>query len=264
MQAAAVRAALWYTSGAVWSIAGVGIGALAIVIGAVATYRSDFPRRRLYIFVSSTTSLLYRSETQLMGLEVRNEGHVLTDPHLVTVEVVSRGRRDIPESSFDGPIELDFGTEIVALIECVSVAKPETVPAPRAATTATALHVGPAVLARDHRVSYRVLVNGNARVVGECSLTDVDVRHDSPAQTTNSLAELTLAAGLAFPVAGFIVSLVLPLGQVIPPVLALEIVGILAVLAGIRLAPPGVSGGGHSVPTRGYRRSPRMWSRRRS
>lgn len=255
---AAVRAALWYASTTFWSIAGVSIGALAIVIGAVTTYRSDYPRRRLYLFVSSTTSLRHRSTSQLMGLEVHDEGHVLSDPHLMTVEVISRGRRNIPEDSFNGPITLDFGTEIVAVIESVSVARPETVPAPRMATTATALHIGPALLGRDHRLSYRVLVNGNAHVIGECSLTGVDVRHDSPAQITNNLAELTLAAGLAFPVAGFIVSLVLPLSQVIPPVLALEIVGIFAILGGVRLAPSDMPGGGHSIPTRGYRRSPPM------
>lgn len=177
-----------------------------------------------------------------MGVEVRDEGCVLTDPHLVTVEIVSRGRRGIPEDSFDGPIRLNFGTEIVAVIESVSVARPEAVPAPRMSTTATALHVGPASLGRDHALSYRVLVNGYASVVGECSLRDVDVRHTSPAQLTNSLAELALASGLAFPVAGFIISLVLPLGQVLPPVLALEIVGILAILAGVRLTPTGRSG----------------------
>jgi hypothetical protein len=231
------RATLWYTSGRFWSIAGVSIGALAIVVGVVATYCSDYPRRRLYIFVSSTTSLLHRSGSQLMGLEVRDEGHVLSDPHLVTVEVISRGRRDIPEDRFDGPIVLDFGTDIVAVIESVSAAKPQTAPAPSVTTTATALHIGPTLLRRDHKLSYRVLVNGNPRVVGECPLTDVDVRHDSPAQLTNTLAELTLAAGLSFPVAGFVISLVLPLGQLISPVLALEIVGILAILAGIRLAP---------------------------
>ena len=163
----------------------------------------------------------------------------------MTVEVISRGRRDIPEDSFNGPIKLDFGTEIVAVIEAVSVAKPRIVPAPRMTTTATALHIGPTQLTRDHTLSYSVLVNGSACVVSELSLTGVDVCLGSPTPRVNTLAELALAVGLAFTVAGFIVSLVLPLDQVMPPVLALEIVGTLAIFAGVRLAPEDMPGNGH-------------------
>jgi hypothetical protein len=186
--------------------------------------------------------LRHSSGGQPSGLEIRYDGHVLSDPHLVTVEIISCGRRDIPQDRFDGPIKLDFGTEILAVIESVSVARPRTVPAPRTTTTATALYIEPTLLACDHELYYRVLVNGDAHVVGECSLTGADVRRGSPMPSTNNLAELALAAGLAFTVAGFVVSLVLPLGQVIPPVLALEIVGILAILAGVRLTPRGTSG----------------------
>lgn len=234
---ATLRAAVWYTSGTFWSVAGVGIGALAIVMGAVTTYRSDNPRRRLYIFASSTTHLRHVSGGQLTGLEIRNDGRVLNDPHLVTVEIISRGRCGIPPESFDGPIELDFGAEIVTVLESISAATPEAVPAPVVTRTATALQVGPALLAREHKISYRILVDGDAHFVGKHSLVNVDVRLGSPTQRTNKLAELTLAAGLAFAVAGFIVSLALPLDGLVPRVLAVEIVGILAILAGFRLAP---------------------------
>jgi len=228
---------LWYTSAAFWSMTGVGIGALAIVIATMSTYRSNNPRRRLYIFESSTVPLLAGSGDRPNRLEIRDEGRVLNDPRLVTVQVICRGRRDIPPDMFAGPITLDLGTEIIAVIESTSVATPSTIPVPRMTTTTTALHIGPALLARDHSLSYSVLVDGNVSVAGQCSLPGVDIRGGRPTQSANNLAELALAVGLAFPVAGFIVSLVLPLGQVIPPVLALEIIGMLAILAGVRLAP---------------------------
>lgn len=58
-----------------------------------------------------------------LGLEVRARGERLTDPHVATAHVASRGRRDIRKDAFDGPIQLHFRARIVGILETSCITK---------------------------------------------------------------------------------------------------------------------------------------------
>jgi hypothetical protein len=166
----------WYMSGTLWAIAAVLVGVVVGIITVWATFRSASPRRRLYVGLSSITPLLDRTGKELEGLEVRHKGSPLRDPYFVTVEIISRGRRDIPRTNFDGPIEIDLSVDVVALLEAQSFAKPLTVPGPMYLTTARGVQVQPALIARNHRLTYSLLVNGEPNLILRCPLENVDVR----------------------------------------------------------------------------------------
>lgn len=185
----------WYSSGTFWAIAAFAVAVVAIPVGAWAAFRSANPRRRLYIGLANTTPLMHGAGKQVEGLEVRHQGNILTDPQLTTVKIISRGWRDIPKAAFDGPIELDFSTEVIALLGSRSKAKPAVVPAPAVRVTSSGLLVEPSLLTRDHQLSYVLLINGEPTLSTRCSLENVDVRLElpNPTQTNKTLNVATYA-----------------------------------------------------------------------
>jgi hypothetical protein len=187
----------WYASGTFWAIAGV---VVAIIFGTgaiVAAYRSQNPRRRLNVYVSSSTPLVHE-KGKLLALEVRSDGEVLKNPHLVTVVIVVRGRRDIRKDAFDGPIELMFGARIVGVLEANSATKVPGTPVPEFGNFRNALKIEPALLRRDHKLTFTVLVEGQHSPKFKAVVPiEADVRMESPLQPELRTARYVLAAAVA-------------------------------------------------------------------
>ncbi|MEU9686756.1 hypothetical protein [Amycolatopsis japonica] len=171
----------WYASSTFWAIAGVAV-AIVFGIGAiVAAYRSQNPRRRLYVYVASATPLMHEKGRDL-AIEVSIAGRAVEDPYLVTVHVVVRGRRDIRKDDFDGPIRLRFGSRIVGLLERTSTTVVPATPAPEVThqPDSDLLEVAPALLRRDHELTYTLLLEGGEPALDPEVPIVADIRETEP------------------------------------------------------------------------------------
>ncbi len=169
--------AKWYTSGTFWAGAGVVVAVLTAVAVVWVTLTVGFPRRRLYYGMPTTAPLLTAPAGVRSDLELRHRGTLLTNPRVLTVQILSRGRKDIPGDAYDDhqPLQLDVGAGIVEVLQITS--KPETLPAPQITADGTSLKIGPSLIGKRHEITITVLTDG-----GEPSLTcqspliDVQVR----------------------------------------------------------------------------------------
>jgi hypothetical protein len=92
----------WYTSGTFYAATGV---IAVVVIGAVTIWATLFvgsTKRRLTYSLADDTPLLARTTALAPAdLEVLYQGQRLVAPRVVSVRLVSRGRRDIGSDDFD-------------------------------------------------------------------------------------------------------------------------------------------------------------------
>jgi hypothetical protein len=181
----------WYSSGTFWSIAAVAVGLIAIIVGAWAAFRSANPHRNLYIFIDSSIALLWTPRGLDGGVEVRIGGRTLTAPHVVTIEIISRSARDIPKTAFDdAPLTLNLGVPVVAILEQRSKAR-TGLSEPAVVATARGLAIGPALLARNHKLRYTVLVEGRPTLTPQGNLTDVHIHMKPPPWFPNPNIEVS-------------------------------------------------------------------------
>jgi hypothetical protein len=168
----------WYASTTLWAVAAVVVALVAIPVATWAAFRSARPRRALYISVDQAASLL-RTKSALDGhdLTVSLDGRALTALYVATVNVVSDSVLDIAPAAFSGaPLELDFGVPILTLLGKTSDAGRTGVRDPAVQVRDTALHVGPALLTRRHRLRYTVLLDGKPEFCIRTDLADVVLR----------------------------------------------------------------------------------------
>ncbi|MFT7835596.1 hypothetical protein Q5530_05545 [Saccharothrix sp. BKS2] len=186
----------WYASGTFWAIAAVVVAVVAIVVGAWAAFRSARPRRVLYVWVDSAVPLM-NTARGLHGrrLAVTLDDQELTAPYVVAAEVVSRGALDIAASAFGGrPLELEFGAPVLGLLEWQADAGRAAVRPPEVEIIGTALHLGPSLLTRRHRLRYTVLLDGKPDFCPVGDLVDVTVRQERAPQ---ALTIVRVVAGLS-------------------------------------------------------------------
>lgn len=168
-------AGAWYSSGTLWT--GVVVPVLCAAAVVWVTLRVGFPRRRLYYGLRAVAPLLSAPAGMRSDLELRRRGKLLEDPYVLTVELVSRGRRDIPNEAYNNgePLQLDVGSRIVEILQVRS--KPETVPVPKIALDGTSLKIGPSLINKRHELTINVLTDGGTHSL-TCSspLIDVQVR----------------------------------------------------------------------------------------
>ncbi len=159
-------AGVWYTSGTFWT----GAGTVTAVLGAVAvvwvTFTVGFPRRRLYYGMPAAARLLTAPAGMRSDLELRHHGTLLADPRVLTIELVSRGRKDIPSDAFNDrqPLQLDVGAPIVEVLQVTS--KPDAL-----------LKIGPGLIGKRHEITITVLTDGEEpSLTCQSPLIDVQVR----------------------------------------------------------------------------------------
>lgn len=100
----------WYASGTFWAGAGAVVGVLGAAGVIWVTLTVGFPRRRLYYRMQAVAPLMTAPERVRGDLELRHRGRVLADPRALTIELVSKGRQDIPSDAYDNgePLRLDL------------------------------------------------------------------------------------------------------------------------------------------------------------
>jgi hypothetical protein len=84
-----------WDSAAFWPAAGIVVGLLAIAATVWVTLRAANPKRRLYYALLTDTPLISRHHDLSEELKVTYGTRQLAEPRIVTVQLVSRGRRDI-------------------------------------------------------------------------------------------------------------------------------------------------------------------------
>jgi hypothetical protein len=170
-----------YASPAFSLVVTVLFGALTAAVGIWAAFASAGPRRALYVTYRQTPLLGEATRVLDDHVRVLVGDRELQTPHLVRVLVSSIGRKDIPPSSFNGPIDVDLGGEVIAVLARGSAAIPKVVPAPPDELhEARHLRIGPGLLTKRHRLEYLLLVDGAPAPAITCSLTDVEVYEIEP------------------------------------------------------------------------------------
>jgi hypothetical protein len=183
----------WYETGNLLAIAGIAVSVIFGVLALWVTYRVAFPRNRILYGIPSVTSLVDTSAIAGGTLEILYQGQTLSDPKLIEVWLVNSGQKDIPSADFDNgaPIELELSTPILGVLDVLSGAS--TTPVPPMTVSGSRILVGPALLRKNHRLRYRILIDGpDPTLTCKCSITDIDISQKS----TDNLD--TLARGARF------------------------------------------------------------------
>src|ERR1700735_37564 len=94
-------AGAWDTSGAYGAVGGVDVAVLAAVVGVWVTLAVAFPRRRLYYGLRAAAPLLTAPPGMRSNLQLLHRETPLADPYVLTVELTSRGRKDIPDDAYN-------------------------------------------------------------------------------------------------------------------------------------------------------------------
>jgi hypothetical protein len=184
----------WYTSGTFWAGAGTICGVLGVVAIVWVTLVVGIPRRRLFYRMRAIAPLVSAPEGLRGDLELRHRGKLLSNPRALTVELVSRGRKDIANDAYnDGkPLRLDVGAPVVELLQVVS--EPATLPPPVVAIDGTSVNIGPSLIGRRHAITITVLTDGGRPSLRcQSPLIDVQVRERSEEPRT---APLLIVAAL--------------------------------------------------------------------
>lgn len=194
----------WYASGTFWSIVAVVIAVVAIAVGAWAAFRSANPKCTLHVTIDQVVPLV-ASAPDLEGhqITVDLDGHQLSAPHVITIDIVSRSGKDItPDMFSNAPLELQFGAPIVALLRQYSDAGRSAVRDPAVAPIGESLYIGPALLTREHRLRYTVLIDGHPNFRPVADLANVTIlRTPEPIST---LRRVPLAVALTLFLALFV------------------------------------------------------------
>ena len=188
----------WYSSGTFWAAA----GAVAVLVtGTIATFVAFIlanPVRRLECAMSAAP-LLQGSAQEMPGrLQISWEGTELNDPHILEVNLTSRGRRDIASEDFDQPLEFRVGAQILAVLRTASGPNATTFRA--VAFEDDLLKVGPGLIRRHQSIKITLLAVGHDPELSSAAaaVRDVDVEVLSTEHFSRRWSpRLKVAAGLA-------------------------------------------------------------------
>ncbi|MCI3278092.1 hypothetical protein [Streptomyces cylindrosporus] len=163
----------FYATDTFWAAAGVVVAVLGGWGAIWAAFRVSHPRRRLTYAVTHARLVRRRIDG---SLEIRRNGTLLADPHLVTVVLTNRGRRDIASSAFDRgePFRVSLGVPYAEILagECL----PSAALAPPARIHGTELRIGPGRIGSGTTITYQLLVDREPSYSCRHSLLDVRVQ----------------------------------------------------------------------------------------
>lgn len=167
-----------WDSAAFWPAAGIVVGLLAIGATVWVTLRAANPKRRLYYAWLTDTPLITGQHDLSEELKVSYGTRQLVKPRIVTVQLVSRGRRDIAREAFDDgkPVCLDLTTPIVQCVK-VTTAPPDR-PDPSYALDGSKLLIGPSHFGKRQTTTFSLLLDGKTPEIvrPQQSLIDVEIR----------------------------------------------------------------------------------------
>lgn len=163
----------WYTSATLWTGIGVLVAVAAVGV-TIILWRIGGPRRMLLYGTPVVTSLLPSDARSTVGgdIQVMFKGQPLTDPHLVTLVVKTRSRRDIANQDFnDGqPLVFNLGVQFVALLSDTAALAVD-----KLSVEDTTVRIGPCLMRSGMETQLNLLTDGPPNVKCESPLIDVNI-----------------------------------------------------------------------------------------
>ena len=203
----------WYTSATTigWTavVVAVVFGVVTIVL-----WRLGIPKR-LLIYTAESTSLLLTSGLKYNNgddIKVIIKRRVVADPHLVTLTIASRSRRDIRASEFDKdrPLLFHLGVPIVAA-KCIPLEKQNTselgsdlIASNAEGMPSQTIQIQPSLIRRGPWRQVHLLTDGLPDLTFESPIADVTVRKGSHAESRLIYVAIGILAGCLLFVGGVI------------------------------------------------------------
>lgn len=157
-----------YDSTAVQALGVIIVGLLSVLAIIWAARNVRLPKRRLDYGIAEVVTLVMPQSSIRHDLEVSHNGTVLTQPRLVTIRLVLRGRQDIASDDYDSdqPLRIGLGTPIVTILEIST--RPGTSAIPVVSLDDSTLAIGPSLIHSGQQIKISVLIDG-ASVSLECT-----------------------------------------------------------------------------------------------
>jgi hypothetical protein len=167
----------FYTSPAL--LGGVGVVvAIATLLVIVAQYVTGTARRVLTYSLVSDTALLSEAAREKAGpdLRVTRGGNALDDPHVVSIRIEYKGRRDLRSTDFEGakPLTIKVGTDILQRLDQGIDA--DTMPGISASLGKQAVTIGPGLIKNGQVIGLDLLTDGPVSLECRSPLADVTIR----------------------------------------------------------------------------------------
>jgi hypothetical protein len=170
-----------YASATFWTIVSVAVAIVVGIAGVWAALRAGNLGRRLFYSMPVITPLLNQRSRLPQNIEVHRmspdgQSEVLNHPHVVNVQLTSRGRSDIAREAFDGekPLGFDVGAPIVECLKVVT--SPSDRPDPAWEIQGSKLLIKPSLIGRRQTTVFSLLVDGPSPCVNGPQQTLTDVR----------------------------------------------------------------------------------------
>jgi hypothetical protein len=167
----------FYYSLTFWAGAGVAV-AIATLVIIILQLLTGSTRRTLTYSLLSDTALLSESAREKAGsdLQVTLDGQKLDDPHVVSIRVECKGRRDIRLEDFQGskPLTLDVGVKVLKILSLVGDEETELNVKTQSGNSAIA--IGPGHIKNGQSISFDLLTNGEAKLRCNSPIADVAIR----------------------------------------------------------------------------------------
>jgi hypothetical protein len=172
----------FYASGTFWAGAAVAVAVVAIVVPVVLWFRIA-PRRLLIYSLVSETALLASGPRHQVGpdLKVTLSERILHDPHVISLQVESRSRRDIRRTDFEdaAPLMLDLATPILSLLDLDTGG--QGMPEVELEIKSTTVAIGPSLIKSGQVIKVDLLTDGPVSVTcPHPQLADVIVKEGRP------------------------------------------------------------------------------------
>lgn len=188
--------------------------AVAVVFGVVTIvlWRLGIPKR-LLIYTAESTSLLLTSgltSSDADDIQVLIRGRTVDDPHLVTLTIASRSRRDIRVSDFDERRPLLFHLR-VPIVATISLALESERPPTVGLTLVTAegapsqtVQIRPSLIRKGQWCKLHLLTEGSPHLICENPIADAALRKGTPANSKLIYTTIGIQAGCLLFVGGII------------------------------------------------------------
>ena len=153
----------------------VGVATLAVI---VAQFYIGASRRVLTYSLVSDAALISLGAREKAGpdLQVTLGDSPLNDPHVVSIQIEYKGRRDIREDDFQGrkPLVVDVGAPILKHLNPSPVH--ETIPSISILGDKKVVEIGPDLITSGQLITIDLLTDGSAKLRSISSLADVIIR----------------------------------------------------------------------------------------
>jgi len=174
---------------------------LAGIVAAWAAYAVGVPRRKLLFALTLAAPVLPTGQSEASELVLQHHGTILAHPHVLKIQLLGSGSRDIPSQAFDSgkPIEIDVAIPIIAVLQVTS--EPNTLIVPKTEFKGTTLKIGPSLIGKNQKVVFTLLADGaRPRLTCQAALENVVIK---PRQLVKMpAAEVMVTAAIAGVMAG--------------------------------------------------------------